>query len=186
MSFGGVMLAMSAVQAVSQIGQGYAQQAENKLNATLLEGKAGMIDVQKGIENTQYERLKGQTQATSMNRLAGSGLMPSGSPMAVMIDTQTQIGIDQAIGQFNLENEKRYTKAEADAQRRAGKRAVSAGYTNAFSTMLQGASNYMMYSGGAKDMGGGGTSQYGNKYGYNTPKGTFDMGSYSAIRGRAA
>lgn len=145
MGFAGVMLAMSAVQGISQIGQGYAQKAENNLNATLLEGKANLIDVQKGIESGQYERLKGQTQATSMNRLAGSGLMPSGSPMAVMIDTQTQIGIDQAIGQFNLENEKRYTKAEADAQRRAGKRAVSAGYTNAFSSMLSGATDYYMY-----------------------------------------
>lgn len=181
MSIGGVMLAMSAVQAVSQIGQGYAQQAENKLNATLLEGKANLIDVQKGIEYRQYERLKAQTQATSMNRLAGSGLMPSGSPMAVMLDTQTQIGIDQAIGQFNLENEKRYTKAEADAQRRAGKRAVREGYTNAFSTMLQGVSNYAMYK-GSGDMGGGGISKYGNKYGTNTPKGTFDMGNYSAMR----
>ena len=31
------------------------------------------------------------------------------------------------------------------------------------------------------DMGGGGTSQFGNSYGANTPAGTYDMGNYSKI-----
>lgn len=151
MGFGGVLLAMSAIQGISQIGQGYAQREESKLNATLLEGKAGMIDVQKGIENTQYERLKARTAGQTVANIAASGVTMSGSPMAVYLDTMTQINIDQAIGQFNLEQQKRYTKSEADAYRRQGKSQVSAGYTNAFSTMLQGASSYAMYKGyGAK------------------------------------
>jgi len=147
MSFGGLMFAMTAVQAVSQIGQGYAQQAEANYNATLLEGKANLIDFQKGIEHGQYQRLKGQTAATSYANMAGGGIMPSGSAMAVLIDAQTQIGIDQAIGQFNLEQEKTYTKAEADASRRQGKYAVRGGYSNAFSSLLSGASQYAAYKG---------------------------------------
>ena len=146
MSFGGILLAMSAVQAVSQIGQGYAQKEEANFNATLMEGKANLIGVQQDVEYGQYQRLKGQYMAKSMANIAGSGIKPTGSAMAVMLDAQTQINIDQAIGQFNFEQEKAYTRAGADATRRQGRQAVYSGYSNAFSTMLSGASNYAMYN----------------------------------------
>ena len=110
-----------------------------------------MIDLQKDIESGQYERLKGQTMSKSMANIAKAGIMPSGSAMAVMLDAQTQISIDQAIGKFNFEQQKQYTLAEAEAIRRSGKQAVYSGYSNAFSTMLSGVSNYAMYKGaGAK------------------------------------
>lgn len=147
MGAGGALFALTAVQAVSQIGQGYAQKAEAKYNATLLEGKAGLIDVQKDIENAQYNRLKGQAMSTSMANVAKAGIMPTGSAAAVMIETQKQIAIDQAIGQFNLDQQKRYTLAEAEAIKRKGKQAVYSGFSNAFSTMLGGASQYAMYKG---------------------------------------
>lgn len=132
------LLAVTAVTAASQIGQGYAQKAEAKYNATILEGQAGLIQIQKDIENAQYERLKARTWSTSMARTAGAGLKPTGSAAAVMLDTQTQIGIDQVVGQFNFEMQKQYKQGEADAMRRKGKMAVQAGWTNAFTTMLQG------------------------------------------------
>lgn len=147
MSFGATLFAMAATQAVVQISAGKAQQAEANYNATLLEGKAGLIDIEKGIEYGQYERLKARTTSTSLANIAKAGIMPQGSAMAVMLDTQKQINIDQAIGQFNLEQQKRYTIAEADQVRRAGKQAVYTGYSNAFSTLLSGASNYAMYKG---------------------------------------
>lgn len=147
MGFGGLLFATTALQAVSQIGQGYAQKEEAKYNATVLEGQAGMIDVQKDIEYGQYQRLKGKTMSDSMVGIAGMGIMPQGSALAVMLDAQTQIGIDQAIGQFNFEREKNYKLAEASAERRRGRQAVYTGWSNAFSTALQGASNYAMYNG---------------------------------------
>lgn len=148
MSFGGVLLAMSAVKAITEIGQGKAQQAEANYNATLLEGKANMIGAQAEIDYGQYNRKKGKALSTSMATIAGAGIAPGGSAMAVMLDAQTQINIDQAIGQFNYEQEKQYTLNEASQARRKGNQAVSSGYSNAFSTMLQGASNYAMYKGG--------------------------------------
>lgn len=167
MSWGGVILALSAVQAVSQIGQGYAQKEEANLNAILLQGKANLIDVQKGIEKEQYTRFKAQMMGKSMAAIAKAGVMPSGSPMAVMLDAQTQINLDQAIGQFNLEQQKQYTLAEAESYKRAGRRAVSAGYTNAFSSLLSGVSSYAMYKG------------YGT-----TPKTTFDTTAGATKAGR--
>jgi hypothetical protein len=145
MSLGGALFAMSAVQAVSQIGHGYAQKAENDYNATLLEGKANLIDTQKEIESGRYDRLKGQYLSKSIANVAASGIMPQGSALAVMLDAQTQINIDQAISKFNFDTEKSYTMSESEAQRRAGKSAVRGGYTNAFSSMLSGAANYAMY-----------------------------------------
>jgi hypothetical protein len=62
-----------------------------------------------------------------------------------MLDAQTQINIDQSIAKFNKEQEKSYTQSQADAYRRQGKQSVSSGYSNAFSTILSGASNYAMY-----------------------------------------
>jgi hypothetical protein len=153
MGFSAALLALTAVSAVSQIGKGYAQKAEANFNATLVEGKANLIDVQKDIENAQYNRLKGKVMGQSFAAMGASGVMPVGSPMAVLLDTETQINIDQAIGQLNLEQQKRYTQAEADSIRRQGKQAVYSGYSGAFSTMLKGAGEYAMYKGFNLDSG---------------------------------
>ena len=142
MGFGGVMLALSAVQSVSQIGQGYAERGESKLNSTILEGQIGLVDIQKGIENEQYNRLKGKTLSTSYANLGASGIMPSGSALEVMLDTQKQINLDQAIGQFNYEQQKNYIRSQQGAIERKGKQAISTGYSNAFSTMLSSVSRY--------------------------------------------
>ena len=148
MEFGAALLALSAVQSINQIGQGYAQKAEANLNATIIEGKAGLIDVQKDIESRQYDIRKGQVLSESMARTGAAGIKPTGSALTVMLNTQKQMSLDQAIGQFNYEQEKRFTLAEADAMRRSGKAAVSAGWSNAFTTMLTGAAQYGMYKGG--------------------------------------
>lgn len=164
MGFGGALLALSAVQAISQIGQGYAQrekglaiQAEHDLNATIIEGKAGLIDVAKGIEKEQYDKYAGRIMGESYASVAAMGLRPSGSVMNVIVATQKAIRIDQAIGQFNFEQEKRFTLAEARGERRRGewaaeegKQAVRSGYVNAFSTMLSAAAQYGMYKGMSK------------------------------------
>ena len=144
---GWVGVAAAAVSAVSSIQQGQAVKNESKINAALLEGKAGLIDVQKGIQYAQDTRGMGQAMGETMSRIAASGVEAKGSPMAVLLDQQTQMGIDRAIGQFNLEQNKRYTMAEADAERRKGAAAAKSGYMNAFSSVLQGASNYGYYKG---------------------------------------
>ena len=146
MGMGAAMLALSAVQAISQVGQGYAQKAEAEANAALIEGKAGLIDIQKGIEKEQYQRMKGKAASEAAAHTAGSGVMMSGSKLAIMLDTQKQMELDQAIGQFNFDQEKRFTMAEADAVRRGGEAAVRAGYSNAFSTMLKAGASYAMTS----------------------------------------
>lgn len=149
MSFGGALLAMSAVQAVGQIGQGYAQQAEANANAELYRGKANLIDQQSQIDQGQWNRKKSKYLSASMTDVAKAGIMPQGSAAAVIVDTQTQLNIDQAISKFNYQQEKNYANAQADQYKRAGKQAVYSGYSNAFSTMLQAGSSYAQYTGGS-------------------------------------
>lgn len=145
MGFGGAMFATSAASAVTQIGSGYAQQSENDYNATVLEGKANLIDEQSNIERGQITRAAGESASTSIADIAKSGTGLSGSALAVMLGTQRQYDIDKSISDLNHTMDKNYTLQQADAQRRAGSAAVRSGYAGAFSSLLQGASNYAMY-----------------------------------------
>jgi hypothetical protein len=91
--------------------------------------------------------------------MAGAGVMPSGSPMSVLLDSLTQINIDRAIGMANLEQSKTYKLNEAAMSRVEGKGAQRAGTVNAFSSLLNGASDYAMYTKGIN------TSQGANRAG---------------------
>jgi hypothetical protein len=132
--------------AVQSINEGRVSKAQADYNAALMEGKAQWIDLEKATEAGQYERFKGKFIGKSMASMAGAGLMPSGSPMAVLVDSLTQINIDKAIGQFNLEQQKRYDINAADMSRIQGQNAMSQANTNAFTSMLKGgyqASSYI-------------------------------------------
>jgi hypothetical protein len=109
-----------------------------------------MFDIKTGIENVQYEQAKRTAYGTSMANIGAMGITPQGSALAVMLHTQKQIMIDQVINKFNNDQNKKFTLAEADAQRRKGKQAVTSGYTNAFSNILSGVSNYALYTKGIK------------------------------------
>lgn len=141
-------LALSAVEAISSISQGYSEKKESEYNASLLGEKAAMLDIRKNIEFGQYERLKGQTYGKSMVNIGAMGIRPSGSAMAAVLNAQNQITIDQILSKFNTDQEKRYTLAEQQAELRAGKRAVTQGYTRAFSSLLSGGIKFAKYKKG--------------------------------------
>ena len=139
------MLALSAVQAISSIKQGYAEENEAYHNTALLGEKADMISAKQNITNAQYERRKASTWGTAMANVAAMGIKPTGSAMAVMMDAQKNIMIDQVIESFNIEQSKKFTQAEAEGQVRAGKRAVKQGYSKGLTSVLSGAYEYSKY-----------------------------------------
>lgn len=145
MGFSGAIFATTAATAVSSISQGYAQKAENDYNASLLEGKAKLIDVQSSIAEGNITREAGHAMSTSVATVAKQGTGLSGSSLAVMLNTQKQYEVDKAISNLNYTMEKNYTMGQADQQRRAGTAAVKSGYASAFSSLLQGATTYAMY-----------------------------------------
>lgn len=131
------MLTLGVVIAGQQVSAGYAKKEDTAFNASIIEHEAEVIEGKKGFESYKYDRLKGQYSAMIMARTGKAGLAFSGSPLAVYTDVNTQIEMDKLIGQYNLDVQKSYKYAEAEQYRRTGRRAVTAGYTDAFSTLLQ-------------------------------------------------
>jgi hypothetical protein len=138
------VIGLGAMSAISQLNQGKAQAASAKrvgeYNAQVYEQQAEMIAQKKKLEEFQYNRKISQTNAAVMARSAGKGFGISGSPLAVMVDNETQLQLDKSIGQYNLEVERRYATSSAANARYAGSEqarlAKMTGYSNAFSTIL--------------------------------------------------
>jgi hypothetical protein len=145
--FTAAILGITALQAGQSIIQGQAANKEAKYNAGLLDQQAANIDVQKSLEGAQYDRAKGQLVGKSISRTAKAGFNLSGSPMAVMIDSLTQLEMDKSVGQYNLDIQKRNAQMTANQYRRNGKTALMSGYSNAFSSVLMGAAEIGMAGG---------------------------------------
>lgn len=137
--------AIGIMGAGSQIAGGIAGYQEGRYNATVLAQQAGMITAQKELEAAQYDRAIRFTVGKTIARTAGAGLEMSGSPMAVMIDTVTQMEMDKAIGQYNLEVQRRFTLAGASMEKRRGAMALTTGIMGGFSTALQTGAKMMSF-----------------------------------------
>lgn len=120
-------------QAKSLIGQG-------EFNAQVYEQQAGMIQEQKKLQDYQFNRQAAKARGSQISRTAGAGLLLSGSPLAMMIDSETQMLLDQAVGNYNLDVQRNYALSAAKASRdqayQNAKLARSTGYTNAFTTLM--------------------------------------------------
>ncbi len=155
------LIGLGAMQAGTSLASGYVKSKEAEYNAKLLEQSAGAFDIQsslveknKQLEAYQYNRKIGQVIGTSTARTAKAGITLSGSPMAIMLDTYTQMEIDKRIGQsnydlqkYNIGIEKSRTLSQAETYRRQGRTALFSGYTNAFTSALQTGVNYGLYTG---------------------------------------
>ena len=149
---------LGAFQAFTQI-QGAKQQAKStkqagEYNALLYEQQASMIESQKKIEEYQYNRKAVKLRGAATASAAGRGLLMSGSPLASMIDNETQLEFDKNIGQYNLNVQASQAKAAAAMTRyQSGQEASymkKSGYMNAFSTILNTGANMAMMSMGPK------------------------------------
>jgi len=129
--------ALGVAQAGMSIAGGYAASTEAKYNARVKEQQAQMITAQQGLEAYQWDRQMGNVAGTTRARTAKAGLTMSGSPMAVLLDTQTQMELDKAIGQYNLEAQKRFALSEADMYKTKAKTAKQMGYMQGFTQLLQ-------------------------------------------------
>jgi len=133
---GAIIGVMGIAKAATSLSSGYAANAEAEYNAVVLNQQAKQIEEQKKLDSMKYDRLKRQYSGAIVSRTAASGLELSGSPLAVLLDTQTQIEMDRATSQYNLELEKRYKMSQADITRQRGKSAIRSGYMGAFTSLL--------------------------------------------------
>lgn len=145
--FGGAMIAQGIFDAAVAIEQGRIAKAQADYNASILEGQARWNEFQADIEARQFNRTIGKVLGQGVAATAGAGLKFSGSPMAVMIDTVTQIKKDKAISLANIERERMYNVNAAQMTRIEGKNATRQATVNAFSSMLGAGSKYALYRG---------------------------------------
>jgi len=138
------LLVAGGVSAGASILAGNAQakniQKQAEYNAQIYDQQAAMIQEKKKIQDYQFNREAARVRGSIISRTAGKGLMLSGSPLAVLIDNETQMQFDKAVGDYNLNIERNYAMSGATNMRETG-RSQSAlarftGYTNAFSTLL--------------------------------------------------
>ena len=145
-------LATSVIQGAGEVAGGiYAEKASRgaaelaEVNAARLKQQAGTIEIYKSLQAAADDRAMRFAMGATVATTVGKGLEMSGSPAAVMIDTLTQMEMDKAIGQYNLDIDKRrletaseMTKIEARGIRQTGKAAKYAGYARGATTVAKG------------------------------------------------
>ena len=97
MGYSTALFAMSAVQAVNQIGEGIVQKAQYDAAATIAETEGEMVQYQGDVLQGQMRRERGTVLAESTAIAAKQGVGLQGSTMAVIVGTQRQMLIDAAI-----------------------------------------------------------------------------------------
>jgi hypothetical protein len=176
-------IGMGAISAGTKIITGHREKKEAERNAQMVYNQsvynAGIFRQQASMVEDQ-KNLKAQQDARKIRFMAGKhvamtaakGLEYSGSPIAVLVDTLTQLEMDKAINTYNyeveqygLESKARETELRgytlAESYREGGKTALLKGYMGGLSTMAATA----VYAGKrwytAKQAGGGATKAAG-------------------------
>jgi hypothetical protein len=139
-----LLLAAGTTSAGMSVAGGMAQAKSSKnqaaYTAEVYEQQAEMIKEQKKIQNIQFLRQSAAARGSIVARTAGKGMLLSGSPLAILIDTESQMQFDKAIADYNLDINKNFAKSAANNARISGaadaRLARFTGFSNAFSTML--------------------------------------------------
>lgn len=147
-----LLIAGGAFSAATQIAGAGAQskgiQRQAEYNAQIYEQQAEMIQQKKKISEYQFNRNAAAIRGSIVAKTAGKGFNLGGSPLAILIDNESQMQFDKAIGDYNLDIERNFALSGATNTRQTGamqsRLARFSGYTNAFSTVLNTGAAYGM------------------------------------------
>lgn len=151
------IIGMGVVSATTSIIGGMAQKKEAQRNASAIQEEAsynaGVYRQQVGMVE-QQKQLKAQQDARAIRFAAGKhtaiaaakGIEMSGSPMAILVDTMTQMEMDKAITSYNYDIEKYSLESTARSTemrgntlaaqyRRGGNDAMIGGFMNGLTTL---------------------------------------------------
>jgi len=171
-----IMVGLGAVSAVQQFTAGRAAKTEAEYNATqvtneaqynagVYKQQAEMIENQKRLKAQQDDRAIRFAASKHIAITAFKGIDFSGSAMAVLADTMTQMEMDKAISQYDYAVQKYAVESQGDSTirkgatlasqyRRGGATAEMSGTTGALTTLFNTAAYAGMRnvntSGGAK------------------------------------
>ena len=138
------MVGAGAATATSQVMAGNAQakniKRQAEYNAQIYDQQAAMVLEKKKIQDYQFNREAARARGSIIAKTAGKGFNMGGSPLAILIDNETEMQFDKAIGDYNLDIERNYAMSGATNTRQQGaeqsRLARYTGYSNAFSTLL--------------------------------------------------
>lgn len=143
---GGALSAGSQVKGAGMQAKAIQQQAE--YNAQIYEQQGQMVLEKKKIQDYQFNRQAANARGAIISKTAGKGLQMSGSPLAILIDNETNMQFDKAIEDYNLDIERNFAQSGATNTRVAGAQQARltkyTEYSNAFSTMLNTGTNLGM------------------------------------------
>ena len=99
-----------------------------------------MITEKKKIQEYQFNREASRIRGSIISKTAGKGFNLGGSPLAILIDNETNMQFDKAVMDYNTDVERNYAMSGATNTRQQGiynARATRfSGYSNAFSQIL--------------------------------------------------
>lgn len=130
----------TAALAISQIAGGVIDSREARQEASLYQRQASLVEKQQEIAAYQFARQKKKAVGTMISKTAQAGVGLSGSPMAVMLDNLTQMEYDQAIEQYNLEQEQQSYLMKSKIARKSAKTTLWKGIlsgTGTFASMYE-------------------------------------------------
>src|SRR3990167_10508456 len=90
-----ILAASAAFTATTQImganTQAKSIQKQSEYNAQIYEQQASMIQEKKKIQEYQFNRQAAFARGAVISKTAGKGLLLSGSPLAILVDNETQM-----------------------------------------------------------------------------------------------
>lgn len=136
--------AASAVQALSQVGQGFAQMQASNSEAGALQRQSDIALQEAQYSAQQKQRDVLRTAADQTMEYASSGVTTEGSPAIVLAETrrlgQQEVNMIQKRGQYSAQ----LLRTQALRQKQAGRMALFGGITNASMGVLN---NYIQGAG---------------------------------------
>jgi len=93
---------------------------EATYNAGIYRQQAGMVETQKQLKAAQDSRKIRFVEGQHTSVTAAKGIEMSGSAVAVLVDTLTQLEMDKAITSYNYDIEKYALNSQAEATERRG------------------------------------------------------------------
>ena len=141
---GSVLLGAGAFSATTQVvganQQAKAIQKQAEYNAQVYGQQAEMVKEQKNIQDKQFARQLARTRSSIVSKTAGKGFLLSGSALAIIADTESEMLFDKSIMDYNNATQRNYALSGANYYRQQGainsRLTRASGYGNAFSTVL--------------------------------------------------
>lgn len=163
---------LGGVGAIGSINQGKAEaeslRRQGDYNAQVYEQQAEMINQQKKLQEYKDNRAAARLRGAVMAKTGKSGFEMGGSPLAVMIDNETQMELDKQIGQYNYGVQQSYLRTQAGFTRyqygENARLAKASGYSNAFTTIMGTIGSMATIGFGAAALGGGATTGSGKAF----------------------